>query len=151
MASLTMCGESFGGIVVMAEIRISFPGGEFRSPLVDKLGRNLTKQLKIAIRRIGVKLERQSKKNLSGPSHTRFPGNPNPFPGVLTGRLRQSVTAQFSDEGLTVRVGPDTVYARAQEYGMDTIPARPYLGPALTEKLEEIRADLRGVIGEALR
>jgi phage gpG-like protein len=88
--------------------------------------------------------------NLSGPSHTKFPGNGNPFPGVVTGRLRNSVTAQLSSYGTEFRgiVGPDVWYAVNHELGRG-VPMRPYLAPAFRKERQYVRRVLEMAIKES--
>jgi HK97 gp10 family phage protein len=46
-----------------------------------------------------------------------------------------------------VLVGTDVIYGAAQEFGTSTIPAHPYLRPALDEQKDAVRVE----IGEALK
>lgn len=76
------------------------------------------------------------KKKLSGPSHTKSPGNSNPYPGVVTGRLRASVNMQVSSAagGLQLRVGPNVTYAPFLEFGTSRMQPYPFVGPTLKHK-----------------
>lgn len=128
----------------MIEIQIGNPSGVMRSVILDKISTGFEARIKQAMIRVGAIFERQIKKNLSGPSHTRFPGASNPFPGVLTGTLRRSVTSQAFDQGFAVRIGPNTEYAAIHEFGgragrggSAQIPPRPYMKPAFDDKVEE--------------
>lgn len=117
----------------------------------------LTATIKQRIRRglmaSGFILERQIKKNLSGPSHTRFPENGNPYPGVLSGTLKGSVSAKMDADGMAVRIGPGGLaspYAAIQEFGgkagrnlATTIPARPYVRPAWEQQKDTIIAKIQ--------
>ena len=78
--------------------------------------------------------------NLSGPSHTLFPGNGNPFPGVITGRMRNSINAEIKtgDGYMIGRVGPNVNYARKHEFG-EGVKRRPFLKPAFVKHHMQIR------------
>lgn len=67
----------------------------------------------------------------------------------LTGNLHRSIhseTTEKSDEKVVIQVGTDVIYAAPQEFGTDTIPAHPYLRPALDENKDNVPKE----IGEAL-
>lgn len=90
--------------------------------------------------RAGLVVEGQIKRNLSG---KRTPSNP--YPGWVTSRLRTSVTAQASADGMVVMVGPHTEYARIHEFGgqtgrggSTTIPKRPYVAPAWKQSRDKV-------------
>jgi|HubBroStandDraft_1064217.scaffolds.fasta_scaffold310514_2 hypothetical protein len=55
------------------------------------------------------------------PAHTRTPSPPGQPPGLITGALRESVTATpavpAGEATWVAHVGPHTVYAMIQEYG----------------------------------
>lgn len=128
----------------MVEITIATPSGQAKSVILEKITAGFESRIKRAIINVGAIFERQIKKNLSGPSHTRFPGVSNPFPGVLTGTLRRSVTSQTFDQGFAVRIGPNTEYAAIHEFGgragrggSAQIPPRPYIKPAFDDKVED--------------
>jgi len=65
------------------------------------------------MQKAGAILEREMKELLSGPSHVRFPFVHNPYPGVLTGRLRQGVNFKVkkTSGGPLLVVGPKSNYA----------------------------------------
>jgi phage gpG-like protein len=96
-------------------------------------------ELRNAFRTVGALLTGKIKENLSGMSHSQYPGNDNPFPGVIHGRLRDGVNFQLRKNG--VIVGPSRLnYAQIHEFGGYTgrngttyIPPRPYVEPAWDE------------------
>ena len=49
---------------------------------------------------------------------------------VDTGALRNSISYELRDDGLTAEVGPTVHYAPFLEYGTSRMAPRPYLGPA---------------------
>lgn len=57
---------------------------------------------------------------------------------VRTGNLRDSITHVV--DGRSVAVGTNVEYAAYVELGTSTQPARPYLIPAVTNHVDEIRA-----------
>lgn len=82
---------------------------------------------------------------------------PGGSPRLRSGQLRQSMVMEQSDAE-TVRVGSDMAmgpgskgYAAAQEFGTKTIPARPYLRPALREAEAEAMLAFQRAAQEALR
>ena len=93
------------------------------------------RRFKLAMNEALAVLHGQVVLNLSGPSHTRFPGNGNPFPGTLTGRMKQSVHARQRQGGNRFFgvVGPNVVYARKQN------EMRPFMAPALRKQLNAIQ------------
>lgn len=114
-------------------------------------------------------IERAAKRNASG----------RPGPNVVTGTLRRSIQVQparpVGSGTWSGSVGPTVVYARIQEQGgtirprrgpflvfrgedgglvhvrQVTIPARPYLRPAVEEFRGRGAATLARVLGEAMR
>ena len=102
----------------------------------------------------GVMLETQIKRNLSGPSHSRFPGNGNPFPGVVSGVLRSSVRHKVLDNGMALVVGPGAEsrkYSKVHELGHNKIPKRPYIRPAWDKLSKKVFKVISNRILEPLR
>lgn len=96
------------------------------SPHESRVIMRLTSQMKPNIRRAltraGVILERQIKANLTGPGAVRgVKGRPTPGQGFSGGGgLRGSVQFQVSADGMTMRVGPGGIakkYAAIHEFG----------------------------------
>lgn len=88
--------------------------------------------------------------------------NPPEQLGVVTGRLRQSITGRVEVRGIQVRgiIGPQRVaYAAIHELGGQAgrrsarvdIPARPYLAPALEESRDLIVERLGVAIDSAIK
>lgn len=108
------------------------------------------KRFKLAMFRALSILHGQVRRNLSGPSHTRFPGNGNPFPGTLSSRLKNSVhirPIQMAADGMIGITGPNVKYARAHEFGIG-VPKRPYLAPALKLRLNDVDKVFKTAIEE---
>lgn len=110
------------------------------------------KHMKLAIRKGLAVLHTQIRENLSGPSHTLFPDNGNPFPGTLTGRMKNSINAKIVSgrDFIIGKVGPNVDYAVKHEYGFG-VPKRPYLGPALKRQRKRIRQLFQEGIRASLR
>lgn len=68
---------------------------------------------------------------------------------VETGALARSITARWT--GNTVDVGTPISYAMFQEYGTVTVPASPYLRPALEAAQTEIVAAYTADIQDLLQ
>jgi hypothetical protein len=106
---------------------------------LNKFSRQSIPAIKRGIEKAGFILAGRMLNNLSGPSHTRDPGNANPYPGKLSGNLARSVQRpKFVKQGMGVIVGPGGLaekYAAAQEFGFRTKkgkwrpPPRPYVIP----------------------
>lgn len=96
-----------------------------------------------ALRDVGASFSKDIKRNLSGPSHTKFPGNGNPFPGVVSGTLRRSVTFHLIDNNWGVKIGPGGLaepYAAVQEFGHPNWKrkeGRPYVRPVWEKSIDE--------------
>lgn len=146
----------------MPELKIQFGDKrhEAGSIKLNKFRLALDSNADAAFREIGVLFTRDIKKRLSGQSHTRFPGNGNPYPGVLTGRLRRSVfykkLTSFGEWG--VEIGPNVEYAAIHEFGGNAgrggsakIPARPYMQPSFEDNKAEALNILKRYIFEPLQ
>lgn len=140
----------------MAFIEVTFPGGE---PRLLKFDKAYAQNVRKAMTKLGRGLELAIKRNLSGESHTRFPGTANPYPGVLTGGLRSSVNFQVTGnaDSTTMVVGPNKVYAAIQEFGGQAgrnhktrIPGRPYVKPAWDNNADELLDEFEQIIFEPL-
>jgi hypothetical protein len=104
---------------------------------VAKFGNNMRPNLRRGIQRAATMLQGHIKQLLSGQSHTRVPGNPNPYPGVLSNRLRSSVTVDMGRDGRSAKVGPNMVYGPALEFGHPRWKSGvryPFMGPAQKQK-----------------
>lgn len=109
---------------------------------------------KLAAASVGVelsaeKLQEETRRLLNQKSHakgTQTPSAPGEPPARISGDLSESVTIQGPHPtagGYEARVGPTTRYGRIQELGGTagngaTLPARPYLAPAL----DNVRPDI---------
>ena len=67
---------------------------------------------------------------------------------VATGALARSITAEWTGNEITV--GSPVPYAGFQEYGTSTVPASPYLRPALEAATSEIVNAYTGEIEQLL-
>lgn len=121
-------------------------------------------------------LERQIVRNLSGPSHTRQPGNSNPYPGALSGDLKRAIGYTIQQFKATIGVEKYIPYAAINELGgtigvtekmrrflawkkgiflkrsttVIKIPKRAYIAPAFKEKREAMVAALQNRILKGL-
>lgn len=72
---------------------------------------------------------------------------PGDAPASDTGNLRQSITAEIRDGGLSARVGPalgdDPNYAVFLEYGTRKMAARPFLRPTAARVKEQLGETMR--------
>lgn len=132
----------------------------------DALGKRLQdaaegiRRLDAALLRAGLVIAAEAQRNVSGPRPQKL--------GVVTNRLRTSISA-VKIGPLAVKVGTNVVYGPIHEYGGEivprrarwlrfrtpdgewhtvkkvTMPARPYLHPALKSKREEAIQIIRSV------
>lgn len=128
----------------MLNVRVVINNGSGRSE-IKEFAAVLPRRVSSGLYKAGLVIEREAKQLLSGPSHTKNPGNGNPFPGVVTGTLRRSVTTKA--EATRATIGPGGIaekYAAIHEFGgfaglnrSAQIPARPYMSVSLTNKQEK--------------
>lgn len=62
---------------------------------------------------------------------------------VDTGRLRNSITHEVSENGLSATVGTNVEYSTHVEFGTSRASAQPYLVPAFEEERGQFEARLR--------
>ena len=131
------------------KLTISLGKNKVGSIKIDRFTKGKRAALRTGLVRAGALLEEKIVRNLSGPSHTLFPGNANPYPGVVTNQLRGSVRFKLIGGGTGVIVGPGrevSDYAAVQELGSSTVPPRPYVGPAWKEKGEKALNEIANVL-----
>ena len=105
----------------------------------------------------------QSALFLAGWIKTNRLSGPRPqFLGVVTGRLRSSITATPTEKAGNVyfcRIGTNVVYGRIHEYGGQTgrnhlvnMPARPFMRPAVEDRSNQqmVLQDLKRNIDKQL-
>lgn len=107
------------------------------------------------------RIEAGIKLKLSITSHsrgTRTPSAPGSPPSLVSGALRRSVMVGDIDrQGDThsVKVYPSMIYSRIQELGGIAgrgarLPARPYVGPAVDESIDDVARIFRDAWEQAL-
>ena len=72
----------------------------------------------------------------------------------FSGNLKRSLhleTTEKSHERVVVQVGTDVIYAAPQEFGTATIPAHPYLRPALDENKDKTPKEIKEALGDIVR
>jgi HK97 gp10 family phage protein len=90
----------------------------------------------------------QSAVYLTGWIKTKRLSGPRPqFLGVVTGRLRSSITATpatKSGNSYTAKIGTNVIYGHRHEYGTGGMPARPFMRPAIedSQNIELVKQDL---------
>lgn len=70
---------------------------------------------------------------------------------VDTGRLRNSITHERSDDELSARVGTNVEYAPYQEFGTVRMNAQPFLHPAAEGQRNQFKRRLRENLRRAVR
>lgn len=76
---------------------------------------------------------------------------PGQAPASDTGRLVQSGKTEYDRANLEGTASWSTAYAEPLENGTETMEPRPYARPALTNRQDDIRADIADEISKALR
>ena len=71
-------------------------------------------------------------------------------PLLRTGELRDSIQVAMSTDGTEAQVGSNSDIAVYQELGTKFMPPRSFLGGAMAEKLDEVKAIIGGSVKAAL-
>jgi len=74
--------------------------------------------------------------SVSGPAHK--PSAPGSPPNRDTGNLDKSIDVRINKSRKTVSVIARAEYAAAQEFGTSTLPARPFMRPALQRNKDRV-------------
>jgi len=129
---------------VSQTIRIKLDPSKWNS--MEEFLRTHKREIKMFMRAAMSVLHSQIHTNLSGPSHTKFPGNGNPYPGVLTGRMRNSINAKITSGSDWMKgvVGPNVKYARRQN------DMRPFLKPAWKKQRKKVHQIFKDRMNKAL-
>jgi len=116
---------------------------KFAGPVFEK-GLNLYSEMNQNVHQAGLIVEREAKETI-------YAGHAAGHLKIKNGHLRNSLSTKT--QALQAHVGSDLIYSRIHEKGgiihfktragSVTIPARPYLGPALIAKRDEVIAKLR--------
>lgn len=76
---------------------------------------------------------------------------PGAFPGIRTGRLRQSIGIDRATRTrLVVAIGTNLLYGRHLEYGTRNMPARPWLRRTFAEERNKMIDILRADAGKSI-
>lgn len=97
----------------MATVTIHIEGGDELASKMVRFKDGLPRQLRAGFYKAGMLLTADETRKLAGPSHSRFPGNANPYPGRVSGQLskiQQNIVSTAG--GLQLRVGPGSFAAR---------------------------------------
>jgi phage gpG-like protein len=137
---------------------------------------NMDTKIRLGLRDASIVLERQIVKNLSGLSHTRQPGNGNPFVGAVSGDLKRAIGYTIKPHEATIGVEKVIPYAAIHEFGgtipvssrmrwflglkkgiwlkksttIIRIPKRAYIAPAFKAKREAMVAALQNQLMKGL-
>lgn len=127
--------------------RIVWTGGREFAAALSGLNTRMQAASRMAVLQASMFLIREAKKNASGPARTRKDGTqgsrPGEGPGVVTGRLRNSITitsqGPVGARAYEATVAPTVIYARRLELGFSGAdsrgrhynqPAYPFMRPA---------------------
>lgn len=75
---------------------------------------------------------------------------PGEAPASDTGRLVGSITTRYENDNLRGFVQAATRYTRFLEFGTSKMAPRPYMRPALANKIQEVEARIAAKIREVL-
>lgn len=56
-----------------------------------------------------------------------------------------------TDTAVELKIGTDLIYAAPQEFGTSTIPAHPYLRPAVDENKDKVPKEIGAALGDIVR
>ncbi len=76
--------------------------------------------------------------------YVRMGRRPAPLPEVEGTPVRVELPEPEDDD--TAHVGPSVDYGIWQELGTESMSAQPYLGPAVSESVEELERNMRNVV-----
>lgn len=104
---------------------------------LDEYGKNMDSELKAAVKKTSEEVLDVSKKSMkrrtSGPKHGKrissLPGKP---PNIQSGELYNSM--RVDNQGWYADIGTDDFEGRVLEFGTQSMPARPFLLPALERR-----------------
>lgn len=108
----------------------------------DEILGELDDAINRALEAIGMQVENYAQKELEKPKeHASAPkGKDIIRPNVDTGRLVNSITHQVSPQEQAVYVGTNVEYAPYVELGTQKTRAYPFLKPAVTEHIDELKS-----------
>lgn len=108
----------------------------------DEILGELDDAINRALEAIGMQVENYAKMELEKPKeHASAPkGKDIIRPNVDTGRLVNSITHQVSPQEQAVYVGTNVEYAPYVELGTQKTRAYPFLKPAVTEHIDELKS-----------
>lgn len=108
----------------------------------DEILGELDDAINRALEAIGMQVENYAKMELEKPKeHASAPkGKDIIRPNVDTGRLVNSITHQVSPSEEAVYVGTNVEYAPYVELGTQKTRAYPFLKPAVTEHIDELKS-----------
>jgi len=72
---------------------------------------------------------------------------------VVSGRLRSSIKTSVQKMGTEVHgsIGSNVIYAAIHEFGNFRTPARPFMGPAISENIDKINDIIADSINKGVR
>jgi hypothetical protein len=135
---------------VASGVRVVWTGSREFSAALDRWVAREAAASRVAVNRASMALIRNAKKRATGPARTAKAGTvgarPGQGPGVVTGRLRNSITVTSKGPvgatGYQATVAPTVKYARRLELGFkgsDSLgrvynqPPYPFMGPAMRD------------------
>lgn len=98
--------------------------------------------------REGISQTSKSGKSFSGGHRASAPGEP---PASDSGRLVGSITVEMMPERLAGQVGPRVDYGKYLEFGTQRMEPRPFMRPALANKLDAIEERIKDEILAVLK
>ena len=111
--------------------------------LQKKLKENATmNDVKKVVRHHGSQLQRAAQRNADFKGHYVWEKGKGKVFKKPTGKLKESITLDFEDGGLTAKVEPTAEYAAYVELGTRFMEAQPYLKPAWEEQSKKFKKDI---------
>lgn len=123
----------------MAHHGIKLEGlAEFQKGLAKRIQLDDVKRI---VSHNGAQLQRKAKDKAQFKGHYEGKNFVKP-----TGELRDSISIDIKDDGLTAVVEPTKDYAVYVEYGTRFMDSQPYLRPAYVEQLMKFKQDMHKLI-----
>lgn len=119
--------------------------------VLNRILDNLTENRRDAVRATAFAVEAKAKPKtrfdtgaLRNSIYMRMGRRPAPLPEVEGNPVRVELPAPEDDD--TAHVGPSVDYGIWQELGTERMSAQPFLGPAVSESVEELERNMRNVV-----
>lgn len=125
-------------------VKITFDG-------IEELQKKVAKNIKLdavkrVVRKNGERLQRRAQDNADFRGHYAWEKGKGKVFKKPTGKLKESITLDITDGGLTAEVEPTAEYAPYVELGTRFMEAQPFLKPAWEVQKEQFKKDMQKLV-----